>query len=74
MTVTGGGSQVPIICGENTGQHIYVDFENDNEIIINIATGSAVSIGRTWNLKISQIGCACPTKGKQYFVANEKTI
>lgn len=70
MTITGGGSQVPVICGENTGQHVYVDFENDNVIIINIATGNTVNIGRTWNLKISQIGCACPTKGKWYFVTN----
>lgn len=63
MTITGGGSQVPIICGENSGDHVYVDFEGDNDIIITIATSAATTLSRTWNLKVSQIACACPTKG-----------
>lgn len=64
LTITGGGSQVPIICGENSGQHVYVDFNGNDTINIVIATSSSVSLGRSWILKVTQIGCACPTRGK----------
>lgn len=64
LYVTGGASNVPIICGENSGQHIYVNFNGDNDITLRIDTSSAVALARSWNLKIAQIGCACPTKGK----------
>lgn len=64
MYVIGGASQVPVICGENSGQHIYVDFNGDSDIQIIIDTNSGVSFARSWNLKISQIGCDCPTRGK----------
>lgn len=64
MYVIGGASQVPVICGENSGQHIYVDFNGNNDIQIIIDTNSAVSFGRAWNLKIAQIACDCPTRGR----------
>lgn len=63
MYVTGGASQIPIICGENSGQHIYVNFNGDSDIVIRIETSAAVSLARSWNLKIIQLGCACPTLG-----------
>lgn len=62
MTITGGGSQVPIICGENTGDHVYVDFDNNTDIVITISTTDAITLGRLWNLKVTQIACACPTR------------
>lgn len=64
MTVIGGASQIPIICGENSGQHIYVDFNGDSDIQIIINTNSGFSFSRSWYLKIAQIGCDCPTRGK----------
>lgn len=63
MIITGGGSQVPVLCGENSGQHVYVDFDNNNDIIITIATSTGATLSRNWNLKVSQIACGCPTKG-----------
>lgn len=63
LTITGGGSQVPIICGENSGQHVYVDFNGNDTINMVIATSSSLSFGRSWILKVTQIGCACPTRG-----------
>lgn len=66
MYVIGGASQVPIICGENSGQHIYVDFNGDAAIQIIIDTNSAVTLARRWNLKIAQIACDCPNRGKTY--------
>lgn len=66
MYVIGGASQVPVICGENSGQHIYVDFNGNSDIQIIIDTNSAVSFARSWNLKIAQIGCDCPTRGRHF--------
>ena len=61
--VIGGASNVPVLCGENTGQHIYVDFNGDTDIQLIINTNAAITASRAWNFKISQIGCDCPTKG-----------
>lgn len=63
LYVTGGASNVPVICGENSGQHIYVNFNGDNDIILRIDTSNSYALARSWNIKIAQIGCACPTKG-----------
>ncbi|XP_066250378.1 cubilin-like [Euwallacea similis] len=60
LTVTGGASIVPIICGENNGQHIYVDFNGNTSITITIYVRSASSASRSWNIKIAQINCNCP--------------
>ncbi|KAL1517806.1 hypothetical protein ABEB36_001529 [Hypothenemus hampei] len=59
LTVTGGAATVPIICGENSGQHIYVDFNGNASIVITIYVRSSV-ISRSWNIKIAQINCNCP--------------
>jgi hypothetical protein len=62
--VIGGASNVPVLCGENSGQHIYVDFNNGNDIQLILNTNAATSTAsRAWNFKITQIGCDCPTKG-----------
>ncbi|CAH1155566.1 unnamed protein product [Phaedon cochleariae] len=62
LIITGGGGTVPVICGDNTGQHVYVDFNGDENILMTITTGSASTLGRSWNLKITQIACDCPTR------------
>ncbi|XP_050300764.1 uncharacterized protein LOC126739230 [Anthonomus grandis grandis] len=59
LTVTGGASIVPIICGENTGQHMYVDFNGNTSITVTIYVRSA-TISRSWNIKVAQINCNCP--------------
>ncbi|KAK9881468.1 hypothetical protein WA026_016352 [Henosepilachna vigintioctopunctata] len=61
LTITGGASTVPTICGDNAGQHIYVDFNGNSTIQLNIFTGIAAN-SRVWNFKVSQIGCDCPTR------------
>lgn len=63
LYVIGGASAVPVICGENSGQHIYVDFNGDTPIQIVIATGALATLGRSWNIKVAQIGCDCPWRG-----------
>ncbi|PSN47048.1 hypothetical protein C0J52_09368 [Blattella germanica] len=74
MVVTGGASLVPRICGENTGQHVYVDFPpEDSPIQISISTNGAVTFNRKWNIKITQIECAsterAPTGCLMYYTA-----
>lgn len=64
MVVVGGASTVPVICGENTGQHIYVDFNGNASITIGISVSGSSSVSRAWNIKIAQINCNCPYKGK----------
>lgn len=44
---------------------MYVDFNGNTNIVISIGTTGA--IGRAWNIKVTQINCNCPTKGKQIF-------
>jgi len=58
LTVTNPGGHVPpIICGYNTGQHMWVPASDDcNQINIDIATGSTATT-RSWNIKVSQYTC-----------------
>nr|CAH7743147.1 unnamed protein product [Callosobruchus chinensis] len=78
LVVTGGASIVPIICGENSGQHIYVDYNNDSPITISISTSTTTSTAVAWNIKITQIGCNCPTRAPtgclQYFATTAGTV
>ncbi|XP_044758528.1 uncharacterized protein LOC123316489 [Coccinella septempunctata] len=62
LTIIGGASPVPTICGENGGQHIYVNFAERGSIQMNIFTGLSANTRRIWSFKISQIGCDCPTR------------
>ena len=52
LTVTNPGGHVPpVICGYNTGQHMWVPASDDcNQINIDIATGSTATT-RSWNIK-----------------------
>lgn len=63
MTITGSASIIPPICGENTGQHMIMDFNDDTNINIIIETSSAMTFSRYWNIKATQIACDCPTRG-----------
>ncbi|XP_058828126.1 uncharacterized protein LOC131688017 [Topomyia yanbarensis] len=78
VTITGGSSDVPFICGENSGQHVYVNFDGLNPITIRIATTAATSFNRQWNLQLSQIACAsqfrAPEGCLQYYFGLTGTI
>lgn len=65
LIISGAATNTGRICGENTGQHIYLDFNNENNIDVSIFTSSAISIGRQWNLRIAQIGCDSPSRGRK---------
>ncbi|KRT81446.1 CUB domain-containing protein [Oryctes borbonicus] len=61
INIVGGASTIPPLCGENSGQHIYLNFNGDADINIIITTSSSATIARSWNIKIAQIACDCPT-------------
>jgi len=58
MTVSNpGGTTPPVICGYNTGQHIFVDASDQcNKISLDIDTGSSNT--RKWQYKITQYECS----------------
>jgi len=61
---TNTGQPVPIICGSNAGQHIYVDVGTVSTDTVTLAfTFSTTSVTtRIWELKISQITCSSPNR------------
>uniref|UniRef100_A0A182JV11 CUB domain-containing protein n=1 Tax=Anopheles christyi TaxID=43041 RepID=A0A182JV11_9DIPT len=58
LTIVGGSPAVVPICGENTGQHLYLNFAGSSPISLRIATNGDVSFNRLWNIELSQIACA----------------
>lgn len=73
FNVVGGASIIPPICGENSGSHMYVDFNGAEDIKLLVQLGAASTQSRSWKLKISQIDCECPTRAPsgcfQYYTA-----
>ena len=59
-----GGAPVPIICGKNTGQHMYIDAGSGNSptSLTFITTGS---FERAFKMKISQIECGAVNRGME---------
>eukprot|EP00095_Tigriopus_kingsejongensis_P004177 maker-scaffold47_size466558-snap-gene-0.18 protein:Tk04177 transcript:maker-scaffold47_size466558-snap-gene-0.18-mRNA-1 annotation:"hypothetical protein KGM_18655" len=56
---TNTGNNIPTICGQNTGQHIYVDIGNlaSDTAQLNFAF-SGSSNNRQWEIKVTQIPCS----------------
>ncbi|KAJ8890645.1 hypothetical protein PR048_010154 [Dryococelus australis] len=56
--IVSGGSQVPAVCGVNTGNHMYVDagVGATNPVTLTMVT-SGPSLPRTWKIKVCQIPC-----------------
>jgi len=79
LTVTNpGGASPPIICGYNTGQHMFIPVSNScNTINIDVDTGTTTTT-RTWQIKVSQFECGnmrAPDQDcLQYHTASSGTI
>ncbi|XP_042864811.1 uncharacterized protein LOC122248700 [Penaeus japonicus] len=54
--VGSAGGNPTVICGDNSGQHMYLDIEGNGVARINIATTDD-SIDRSWRIKVTQIPC-----------------
>lgn len=77
VTASPSGDVTPVICGENTGSHIYMDIGPDSGAYatINMDWGTNTnSISRLWEIKVSQIECwsrAKPESGcLQYYTGS----
>ncbi|XP_018006841.1 uncharacterized protein LOC108664688 [Hyalella azteca] len=66
-----GGQPIPKLCGDLTGQHMYVHVERGRDIHLAIYQSSSFSMMRNWNIKITQINCDAkervPDNCLQYF-------
>ncbi|CAG4942041.1 unnamed protein product [Colias eurytheme] len=78
LTITGGNTIVPVLCGDNTGQTIFVDFNGDAAITITIAATLSTTFSRRWNIRLTQLGCDCPGLAPngclQYYTGTTGTI
>lgn len=63
ITITGGASNVPVLCGENSGQHVVIDFDDENPILITVAATSTYTFGRHWFIRATQYNCDAANKG-----------
>jgi len=57
-----GGSDVPKLCGDLSGQHMYVNVKPGYNIFLTIDTSTNHAMARKWNIKITQIACNSPNK------------
>ncbi|KAJ2954414.1 hypothetical protein O0L34_g2679 [Tuta absoluta] len=78
ITITGGNTIVPTLCGDNTGQTLFVDFNANTPITITVTATLATTFGRRWNIRLVQLGCDCPGIAPngclQYFTGTMGTI
>ncbi|XP_030385030.1 uncharacterized protein LOC115632153 [Scaptodrosophila lebanonensis] len=78
LTITGGSSRVPTICGENAGQHVYVDFNGVTPITITVATSSSYVFNRIWQFQLRMLACAsstlAPSGCLQYHLSSSGTV
>lgn len=72
ISISGGASNVPTICGENSGQHVVVDFDGTNSISISIAATSSHTFGRHWFIRVTQFNCDAANKGMQNCLISTK--
>lgn len=64
ISISGSASNVPVLCGENAGQHLIADFSGTNSISIVIKSTASYTFGRHWNIRLSQIACDSGDRGE----------
>ncbi|KAK4011654.1 hypothetical protein OUZ56_020769 [Daphnia magna] len=80
--VGGVSNEVPTICGDNRGQHMYlhvpqsVNKPTDVQLIFNFASGTTIS--RSWSIKIAMLPCGAtylaPIDCLQYFTSTRGRV
>ena len=62
--VSGGGFPIPVICGTNSGGHMYVDMGlyNSHPITLTVVSSGGNSFSRSFSIKVTQIDCTSLTK------------
>ncbi|KAK3876938.1 hypothetical protein Pcinc_018312 [Petrolisthes cinctipes] len=79
LTITGGVSPAPMLCGLNTGQHMYYDLDpKGGAVKVTVDRSIAASLALTWTIKVSQISCdskfRAPVGCLQYFTDTTNTV
>lgn len=74
---TGSSQTPPVICGNNDGQHMYIDAGTSAATAAQLTFTTAAAGGR-WRVKVSQIECSSRSKAPngclQYFTENRSTV
>jgi len=64
------GRTIPVLCGSNTGQHMYVDVDDSDGPFKLISTISALAASRQWRIKVTFLDendpCKAPPRCLQY--------
>ncbi|XP_076335031.1 uncharacterized protein LOC143238568 isoform X2 [Tachypleus tridentatus] len=72
-----GGSKIPSLCGDNSGQHVYVDVALSKQAVLNVQI-SPIHFSRKWAIQILQIPCGSPASAPfgclQYFTGSSNVI
>jgi len=70
VTGVNSGANIPVLCGENAGQHMYLDVDNTEGPIKLILTTSALNYARNWKILVTFIDendpCKAPNRCLQY--------
>nr|CAH0107939.1 unnamed protein product [Daphnia galeata] len=84
FTVSGSMNSVPVICGDNNGQHMYLDVPSsdttpkDIRLMFNFASAGAAIVPRSWKIKIAMLPCGvsylAPKDCLQYFSSPSGTV
>ncbi|XP_017483593.1 PREDICTED: uncharacterized protein LOC108372422 [Rhagoletis zephyria] len=80
MVRTTVGERLPMLCGENKGQHMYVDMGRGsaNPVVLSVITNERDGINRKWKIKISFVKCdnyvMAPSGCLQYYRSPSDTI
>ncbi|KAH6923980.1 hypothetical protein HPB50_010116 [Hyalomma asiaticum] len=66
-----GSTTYPSLCGQNTGQHMYVDVSEATRAVLSFSIGNEVPAGRKWHVRVNFVHCLSPLKAPesclQYF-------
>jgi hypothetical protein len=79
MVRTTVGERLPMLCGENKGQHLYVDMGRGsaNPVVLSVITND-IDFSRKWKIKISMIPCdnyvMAPSGCLQYYRLHSDVI
>lgn len=73
-----GTRSTPVICGSNTGQHMFVDASSSGCITASFDISSSKSVTRSWDIKVTQYDCGNIKGGPpgclQYFEGTINTV
>lgn len=63
ISISGGATSVPNLCGDNSGQHVIVDFSGTSSVTVAITATAAYTFGRHWHIRITQLNCDSAGRG-----------